>query len=71
MGYGDAQLADLAATITASGCDVVVNGSPFSLGRLLHVDVPIRDATYSLREIGSPTLADVLAPWIERWRPAS
>ena len=71
MGYGDAQLADLAATIEASGCDVVVNGSPFSLARLLKVGVPIRDATYSLREIGSPTLADVLAPWIERWRPAS
>jgi predicted GTPase len=71
MGYGDAQLADLTATIKASGCEVVVNGSPFSLSRLLHVDVPIRDATYSLSEIGTPTLADVLAPWIERWRPAA
>lgn len=71
MGYGDAQLADLTATIVASGCDVVVNGSPFALSRVLHLDVPIRDATYSLREIGSPNIVDVLAPWIERWRPAS
>ena len=68
MGYGDAQLADLSATIAASGCDVVVNGSPFALSRLLHLDIPIRDATYELREIGRPDLADVLAPWIQRWR---
>jgi predicted GTPase len=67
MGYGAAQLADLTATIVASGCEVVVNGSPFALSRVLHVDVPIRDATYTLSEIGHPDLADVLAPWIARW----
>jgi len=68
MGYGDAQLADLAATIAASGCEVVVNGSPFALSRLLHLDVPIRDVTYTLSEVGHPDLADVLAPWIGRWQ---
>jgi predicted GTPase len=68
MGYGEAQLADLSATIVASGCEVVVNGSPFALSRLLHLDVPIRDATYSLSEVGHPDLADVLAPWIARWQ---
>jgi predicted GTPase len=68
MGYGDEQLADLRATIVASGCDVVVNGSPFHLRDLLRLAVPIHDATYELAEVGSPTLADVLAPWIERWK---
>jgi len=68
MGYGAEQLADLTATILASGCEVVVNGSPFALSRLLHLDVPIRDATYTLSEVGHPDLADVLAPWIARWR---
>ena len=68
MGYGDAQLADLTATIVASDCEVVVNGSPFALSRLLHLDVPIRDAAYSLSEVGHPDLADVLAPWIARWQ---
>ena len=71
MGYGAAQLADLEATIEASGCDVVVNGSPFSLGRILHTSVPILDATYSLEEVGSVGLADVLTPWVSRWRPAA
>jgi len=68
MGYGDAQLADLSATIEAADCDVVVNGSPFALSRLLRLDVPIRDVTYTLSEVGHPDLADVLAPWIARWR---
>ncbi|CAB4363525.1 MAG: GTPase [Actinobacteria bacterium] len=71
MGYGDAQLADLTATIRASRCDVVVNGSPFALSRLLHIDVPIRDATYSLQEVDSPGLSEILSPWIDRWRRAS
>ena len=71
MGYGDEQLRDLGATIAASGCEVVVNGSPFALSRLLRTEVPIRDATYTLAEQGRPTLADVLASWIERWRPTS
>jgi predicted GTPase len=68
MGYGDAQRRDLEATIRASGCDVVVNGSPARLGRLVQIDVPIRTASYELREIGHPDIADVLTPWIDRWR---
>ena len=34
------------------------------LGRIITVDQPLRRASYVLREIGSPTLADVLAPHI-------
>jgi predicted GTPase len=62
MGYSPDQLAELEATITASECDVVVTGTPIDLGRLIEANVPIRHARYELREIGSPTLADVLAP---------
>ena len=62
MGYGAAQVTDLEATIRASGCDVVVNGSPFSLGRLFDPGVPIRDVTYQLAEVGEPSLTSALAP---------
>jgi predicted GTPase len=68
MGYGARQVADLEATIRASRCEVVVNGSPFQLARLFDPGVPIRDVTYELAEIGTPDLAAVLAPWIARWR---
>ncbi|HKC21127.1 MAG TPA: cyclic 2,3-diphosphoglycerate synthase [Gaiellaceae bacterium] len=62
MGYSPDQLAELEATINASGCDVVVTGTPIDLGRLIDSKIPIRHARYELREIGEPTLADVLAP---------
>jgi predicted GTPase len=62
MGYSPDQLAELEATINASECDVVVTGTPIDLGRLIDSRIPIRHARYELREIGEPTLADVLAP---------
>jgi len=62
MGYGDAQLAELEATINATVCDVVVTGTPVDLGRLIRSRHPIRHARYELEEIGSPTLADALGP---------
>jgi predicted GTPase len=62
MGYGDAQLRDLEATIRATPCDVVVTGTPIDLARLVSVPQPIRHARYELRVVGAPTLEDVLAP---------
>jgi len=68
MGYSDAQLADLAATIRAVDCDVVVTGTPIDLTHLFDAGHPVRHASYELRERGTPTLADVLAPLISRLR---
>jgi predicted GTPase len=62
MGYSDKQLAELEATINATDCDVVVSGTPIDLGRLIDSRHPIRHVRYELKEIGRPTLADVLAP---------
>ena len=68
MGYGDQQLADLEATIQAVPCDVVVAGTPIDLARLVDARHPIRAVTYELREVGTPTLSDVLEPLILKWR---
>jgi predicted GTPase len=68
MGYGPEQLADLAATIAAVPCDVVVTGTPIDLARVVRIDRPVRHASYSLREISSPDLADLLAPRVAAWR---
>ena len=62
MGYDERQLADLEATINATDCDVVVTGTPIDLGRLITSCHPIRHVRYELEEVGSPTIADVLAP---------
>ena len=62
MGYGDEQLAELARTIDAVDCDVVVTGTPLDLGRLIETRHPLRHARYELREVGRPTLHEVIAP---------
>jgi predicted GTPase len=68
MGYGDEQLAELAATIDAADCDVVVTGTPMNLGRVIEVRPPVRHVTYVLADHGEPTLADVLGPFVEAHR---
>ncbi|MEZ5143185.1 MAG: hypothetical protein R2726_11805 [Acidimicrobiales bacterium] len=70
MGYSPEQVADLAATIDAAEVDAVVAGTPIDLARVVTVGHPIRQARYELAELGSPTLAEVLAPHVERWRAA-
>lgn len=67
MGYGDRQLEELAETIRATPCDVVVAGTPIDLGRLIDVGHPIRSASYELRDVSSPTLGEVLAPLARKW----
>ena len=62
MGYSDEQLTELAATINAADCDVVVIGTPIDLGRLIESRHPIRHVRYELEEVGVPTIADVLRP---------
>jgi predicted GTPase len=66
MGYSPDQLDELARTIRAVECDVVVAGTPIDLGRLVDVGHPLRRATYELREVGHPDLADALAPILSR-----
>ena len=66
MGYGDEQLRELEETINAIPCDVVVTGTPIDLGRLIESRHPILHATYSLREIGEPTLEELLEPVLHR-----
>jgi predicted GTPase len=68
MGYGEAQLADLARTIQATPCDAVVIGTPMDLGRLIDLGHPARRATYQYRDVAEPTLASILEPYVAKWR---
>ncbi len=68
MGYGDEQLAHLAATIDAVECDAVIVGSPVDLSRLVRSRHPMRQARYEYRDAGSPTLAELVLPLAEKWR---
>ena len=66
MGYGEAQIRELEATIARVPCDVVVVGTPIDLGRLVKIDQPVVRARYELQEIGRPDLADALKPLLAR-----
>jgi predicted GTPase len=46
MGYGEDQLADLAATLAATNADLVVSGTPLDLSRLIQLEKPIVRARY-------------------------
>jgi len=51
MGYSDQQIVDLEETINATPCDVVVEGTPIDLTRLIKVNKPIAEVTYELEEL--------------------
>jgi predicted GTPase len=60
VGYGQAQVKELEETINRTPCDIVLIGTPIDLTRVLQINKPAVRATYNLRELGTPTLEDVL-----------
>jgi predicted GTPase len=51
MGYGEDQVRDLEATINATPADVVVEGTPIELRRILKVNKPVANVAYELEEV--------------------
>ena len=60
MGYGEAQMKDLEATINGSDVDLVIVGTPIDLTRVIKLKKPYQRVRYELQEIGQPTLEDLL-----------
>ncbi|HLD85453.1 MAG TPA: cyclic 2,3-diphosphoglycerate synthase [archaeon] len=57
MGYSKAQIRDLEATINAVKCDIVIDGSPVDLGKLVKSNKPIIRVNYRL---AAPQLKNML-----------
>jgi predicted GTPase len=68
MGYSAEQISDLQKTIKAanSKIDAVISGTPIDLRRLIKSRKPIVRIRYNLKEVGTPTLSDVLGKLISR-----
>jgi predicted GTPase len=66
MGYGDQQIRDLEATINAVPADVVVEGTPIELKRVLSSDKPIANVTYELEEVEPGTIKRMLEEAVNR-----
>jgi predicted GTPase len=60
MGYSEAQLEDLRATIAATPCDLVLMGTPIDLRRVIELDKPAMRVFYKLADAGTPTLAELI-----------
>jgi predicted GTPase len=56
MGYSPGQLADLASTIRAVPCDVVLVATPIDLARLVDFPQPAVRVAYAVEDRGAPTL---------------
>jgi predicted GTPase len=70
MGYGEAQIRELAATIAAAPCDLVLIASPVDLRRLIAIRQPTARVSYAFEEIGAPRLPALLGPIVEMARKA-
>ena len=60
MGYGEAQMRDLEATIDRADADLVLVATPIDLTRVIRIKKPYQRVRYELEEIGKPTLEDIL-----------
>jgi predicted GTPase len=56
MGYGEQQVRELEQTINATPADVVVEGTPIDLKRIISVNKPIANVRYELEEVEPGTI---------------
>jgi len=61
MGYGEAQVRDLEATVNAVDCDIVLVATPIDLTRLIKIDKPHQRIGYRLDEEGDALVEAVKA----------
>ena len=64
MGYGEAQMRDLAETINRADCDSVVIATPINLARVIDIKKPATRIEYALQEIGTPDIEDALSGFL-------
>jgi predicted GTPase len=69
MGYGEAQVKDLEATIAKAaegGVEALAVGTPIDLAKIVNIPVPSTRVRYELQVIGRPTLEEVLEPVLKK-----
>jgi predicted GTPase len=68
LGYGAKQIAELEATINAAPVDLVLIATPIDLRRIVKIKHPTVRVRYDLKEVGQPTVADILKERLANWR---
>lgn len=67
MGYNYQQIKDMEETLNKSKCDLIINGSPIDLAKLINSNKPIVRVTYDIEALSSPTIEEVLDEFIQKF----
>ena len=67
MGYTDQQIEDLEKTLNNAKADIILNGSPIDLNKLIKANKPIVKVSYDIESIGSPSIEEVLDDFIDKY----
>jgi predicted GTPase len=67
MGYTDQQIEDLENTLNKVKCDIILNGSPIDLKKLVNTNKPIVKVSYDIEPIEHPTIENVLDDFIQKF----
>ena len=67
MGYNDEQIEDMEKTLNKAKCDIILNGSPIDLEKLIKTNKPIIKVRYDIESIRSPTIEEVLDNFINKF----
>jgi predicted GTPase len=65
VGYSEAQLEALRATIERAAVDLVVAGTPIDLAAALDLEIPVIRARYEYEDAGEPRLLDLVEQFLE------
>jgi len=66
MGYSERQIKELEDTINKIDCDAVVIGTPVNLQKFIKIDKPSVRVSYEIREIGKPTLEEIVSDFLKK-----
>jgi len=67
MGYNDEQIRDLEETLNKAECEIIIDGSPIDLAKLINCNKPIVRVTYDIEAIKTPTIEKILDDFINRF----
>ncbi|MFW9877744.1 MAG: cyclic 2,3-diphosphoglycerate synthase [Candidatus Thorarchaeota archaeon] len=66
MGYNDQQIKDMEDTLNKADAEVIVDGSPIDLEKLIKSNKPIVRVSYDIEALKSPTIEEILDNFIKQ-----
>jgi len=67
MGYNEQQIKDMEETLNNAEAEVIIDGSPINLEKLIKSNKPIVRVSYDIEAIKSPTIEEVLDKFINKF----